>query len=153
LRLPRAAVALALAAAITVPTVATMGGAAAATPPGSITALRDPIGSTPSPTTTAKPQKIKFAASGTVTAVDATAGTVTVAARGGTKDVRGTTVTVSVPGTAVVLVNGVRGTLAGIGAGYRIAMTGTHPGTGYTATKLVATSKRSHPEPAETPHS
>ncbi|HEY0000656.1 MAG TPA: hypothetical protein VGB74_09390 [Actinoplanes sp.] len=92
----------------------------------------------------------KFEATGTVKAVNAAAGTVTVAVKGGTKEVRGKTVTVKVPPTVRIVVNGARKTLADIGTGFQIAVGGTQTGTVYLATKVTATGKKVRPVPSPT---
>src|SRR5512138_482042 len=81
------------------------------------------------------PKQVKFAASGTVTAVDATAGTVTVQVKGGTKDVRRSTVTIAVPATARIVVNGKGKTLADIAVGFGITVTGTNSNGVLTAAR------------------
>ncbi len=99
------------------------------------------------PAKPAKPVKVTFTAAGAVTGVDAAAGTVTLVARGGTKDVRGHTVTVLVPGTARIVLDDAPATLADLTAGFRITVTGTRAGTVHTASKVQAHS----PEPADEP--
>jgi hypothetical protein len=98
-----------------------------------------------------KPVKVNFTAEGTVTAVDAAAGTVTVAAKGGTTDVRGSSVTIAVPATTRIVVNGARGALADLAAGFRITVTGSRAGTDYTAGKIEARGKRVKPNPSTSP--
>jgi hypothetical protein len=137
-RLRRYTVAVALATAAIVPAAASP--AVAGKSPAARAAVsvqgKTPA-SKPAPVTT------KFSASGTVTAVDAAAGTVTVSAKGGTKDVKGQTVTVKVPSTAKVVVNKSGKSLADIAAGFTITVEGTKTGTVYTATKVEAKGKKS----------
>src|SRR4051812_29306907 len=103
MRLRRTAVAALLAAGLAVPAFATA--AVAAAQPGGAHPTATAQKSGPKPAKTRKPVRTPFAASGRVTAVDAAAGTLTVLAKGGTKDVRKRTVTVTVPGTARIVVN------------------------------------------------
>jgi uncharacterized protein (DUF736 family) len=150
MRMRRTVLAVVLSAGVLVPTVSTAA-AAWAKPASKPTVTHK---GTPKPAKApaksakpAKPAKVNFAASGSVTAVNLDAGTVTVAAKGGTKDVKGTSVTVVVPSTARIVLDDASATLADLAAGYRITVTGTHVGTAYTATKVQASS----PEPVEEP--
>jgi hypothetical protein len=96
--------------------------------------------------------KDKFTAVGTVASVDAAGGTVTVNDKGGTKALHGTTVTVSVPDTARVIVDDVDGSLSDVAAGDHIVVKGTASAS-YTATKVVAStpgSDDSSSDPTET---
>jgi hypothetical protein len=102
--------------------------------------------------------KSSFTATGTITAVDQAAGTVTVAAKGGTKDVRGKTVTVSVGATTRIRVGGAGKALADLAAGYRVTVVGVRRDSTYTAGRIEATKAVKHspapsgdatPEPAE----
>jgi hypothetical protein len=122
----RTALALALSAAIAVPAVLATAPAFASGHPAE----------TPHPSS--KPVKVAFAAAGTITAVDTTAGTVTVAATGGTKDVRGKTVTVAVSSTTVIRVGSARKALADLAADYKVSVIGYHQGAAYTATRIDA---------------
>nr|WP_296072190.1 hypothetical protein [uncultured Actinoplanes sp.] len=99
---------------------------------------------------TAKPvKKVKFSASGTVKAVDAAARTVTIAVKGGTKDVRGRTVTVKVPSDVKVVVNGGRRGLAEVAPGFTVTVTGVRAGDVYSAEKVDARGKvKSTPKPS-----
>jgi hypothetical protein len=124
--LRRTALALALTAAVIVPTVSTIAPAFAAD------------GKTETRHHTNKPAKVVFAATGTITAVDTAAGTVTVAARHGSKDVRGKTLTVAVGSTTRIWVGGARKALADLAAGYRITVVGVRQDTTYTATGIEA---------------
>lgn len=142
MRIRRVAVAVALAAAVVVPTVSTAASAAARP---AVSAAHGKPGKP------AKPTKAKFTASGIVTAVSVDTSTVVIAARGGTKDVRGQTITVTVPSTARIVVNGARRSLADVAAGYRITVTGTRSGTVYTAARLASKGARAHPKPTSTP--
>ena len=149
MRLRRTAVAALLAAGIVVPAVTTAA-VAFAQPATTATAQKAP--KAPKPVKTKKPVRTPFAASGTVTAVDAAAGTVTVQAKGGTKDVRKRTVTVTVASNAKIKVNDKVGTLAAVKPGAKITVTGTRSGDVYTATR-VQVSQRKAPvvTPSPTP--
>ncbi|MEU8609949.1 hypothetical protein AB0C29_18360 [Actinoplanes sp. NPDC048791] len=138
MRLRRTAVAALLAAGIVVPAVGTAA-TAFAQPGGKPVSAQK---AHPKPNKTKKPVRTPFAASGKVTAVDAAAGTVTLLASGGTKDVRRQTVTVTVPGSLRVVVNGKRTTLKTVAVGARITVNGTRVGTAYTATKVSVTQKK-----------
>jgi glucose/arabinose dehydrogenase len=164
MRLRPAALAVLLTAAVTVPAAATMTAAAAAKP----AAKPSPSSSAkPAPKPTAKPTKpaakpkpvakpakpvrVSFTANGIVAAVDVTAGRVSVTAKAGTKDAKGTTVTVSVPAGTRILLNGSRKTLGDLAAGYRITVTGTRTGSVYTASHIEATRAKTTPAPVPSP--
>lgn len=130
------------AAAIAVPALTTAAFASAPTPTAAVTSQ--------SSNSKGKSKPAKFSASGRVTAVDA--GTITLYVRSGTKDVRKQTITVSVAGDALVRVNGRRAALSAIAAGYKVDLTGRSTGTGWTATKVVASGKvRVKPTPSVSP--
>jgi hypothetical protein len=151
MRLPRSAVAAMLAAGIIVPAVSGAAVAMAAPSSHSAGTFVDAAKSD-KPGKPGKPSrrvKVKFAAEGRVTAVDAAAGTVTLLAKSGTKDVRKKTITVAVPAGARIVVGGRRATVAGIVAGARIAVTGTRVGAEYTAARISAT--RPKPAPSKKP--
>lgn len=132
----RTALALALATAVTVPAV-------------SITTAAYAKDGGPG-THTSKPAKVAFTATGTITAVDTTAGTLTVAVKGGTKDVRGKTVTVAVGATTRIRVGGARKTLADLAAGYRVTVVGARQDTAYTAGLVEASAPAKHkPTPSD----
>jgi hypothetical protein len=115
-------------------------------------AVSHPSGkSSKSDKSTKKPKVVKFTASGRVTAVDATAGTVTIKVKGGTKDVKRTTVTVTVPATARIVVNGAGRTLADVAAGFGVTVTGTHAGDMLTATRIEARGKKPVTKPSASP--
>ena len=97
------------------------------------------------------PRQVKFTASGTVTAVDAAAGTVTVQVKGGTKDVRRTAVTIAVPPAARIVVNGAGKALADVAVGYSITVTGTNSGGALTAARIEARGKKPAAKPAPAP--
>jgi len=138
----RLAVAAALATAVVVPASSSMAVAA-----GSNTA-----GHHQSAKPADRPSRAKFSATGTVTAVDAAAGTVTIKVKTGTKDVRRKTVTVAVPDNARIRVNGAAAeTLADIAVGYRIAVVGIRTDKTYTATRVEARQVKPHPAPSPTP--
>jgi len=150
MRLRRSALAALLTAGILVPGVSVAATAFAASSP----AAAHPAAGfkhTPKPVKTAKPARpLPFSASGTVTAVDAAGGTITLTAKGGTKDVRRRTVTVSVAAGARVVVNEARATLAEVAAGQRIAVVGTRTGTVYTASRVRARGAAVTPAPSPT---
>jgi hypothetical protein len=139
MRLRRTAVAALLAAGIVVPAVSTAAVAFAQPATKSATAQK----SGPKPGKTKKPVRTPFTASGKVTAVNAAAGTVTVLATGGTKDVRKHTVTITVTSAARFKINSRAGTLAAVTVGARITVTGTRSGTTYTAAKVEVSQKKS----------
>jgi hypothetical protein len=149
-RIRRIAVAALLATAVVVPSasgVAVAKGKPSAVSPS--TGKSDKHGKNDKSGKAAKP--VKFVASGTVTAVDAGAGTVTVKVKGGTKDVRRTTVTVTVPSTARIVVNGAGKTLADIAVGYGITVTGTHAGDVLTAVRIEARGRKGAVKPSPAP--
>ncbi len=143
----RIAVAVALTAGIIVPaaTLATSATAKPATRPAAVQKAK-PKATPPRPTKApAKPVKASFSANGTVTAVGT--GTLTLAVKGGTKDVKGASVTVAVPSTAKIVAEDAPATLADVQVGYRVSVTGTKVGTVYTATRVQV-----HlPEPTPSP--
>jgi hypothetical protein len=100
------------------------------------------------PTKPAKPAKVAFAANGSVTAVISSDATITVAVKSGTKDVKGQTISISVPTTSRIVVNGARKNIADLGVGYRITVTGTHVGSLYTAARVEAVGVRAQPTPS-----
>ena len=128
----RTALAAALAAAVTVPAV-------------SIATAAYAKEGHPASQHAGKPVKVAFTAIGTITAVDTAAGTVTVAAKGGTKDVRGKTVSVAVGGTTRIRVGGGGKALADLVAGYRVTVVGVRRQTTYTASRIEATKVAKHP--------
>jgi hypothetical protein len=95
-----------------------------------------------------KPAKVAFTATGTITAVDTAAGTVTVAAKGGTKDVRGKTVTITVAAGARIRLNGKRTSLSALAAGYRVAVLGVRQSTAYAALQIEAAAVKHSPAPS-----
>jgi hypothetical protein len=125
-RIRRASAALALAAAVIVPTATTA------------TAAYAKHGSSDAPAAH-QPAKVAFTATGTITAVDTAAGTVTVAAKGGTRDVRGKTVTIAVTATTRIRLNSKNKSLAALAAGDKISAVGFDRSAVYTATKIEAT--------------
>jgi hypothetical protein len=143
MRLRRSAAAVALAVAVVVPTAVT--GVAAYAQGSSPSAASVHAAKKPKPD-----RKTPFQASGTITAVDAAAGTLTVAARGGTKDVRGKTVTMSVAAGARIVLNGRKVKLDALTAGLRVSVTGTRKDSAYLAGKIQAAGK-GKPGPKPTP--
>ncbi|HWS39390.1 MAG TPA: hypothetical protein VN408_42430 [Actinoplanes sp.] len=149
MRIRRAAVALTVFAAVTVPAVATGVVAYAHSSSPAAAGVSSPKG----PKKPAK-QAVKFTAVGLVTAVDVTGATVTVAAKGGTKDVRGTTVTVAVPSGIRITLNDKRVDLNAVTAGQRITVTGTRAGGVFTAARIQVKGKsasRPSPSPSTEP--
>ncbi|MCY1143542.1 hypothetical protein OWR29_36550 [Actinoplanes sp. Pm04-4] len=144
MRMRRSVSAVALVAAVAVSAVPVTAGAAFAKP-----AASKPAQSKPGKP--AKPAKVSFAATGSVTAVDLGSSTVTVAVKSGTKDVKGRTVSISVPASARIVVNGGGRTLGAVSAGFRITVTGSHVGSLYTAAKIQAHGVRATPAPAPSP--
>ncbi|GIF14321.1 hypothetical protein [Actinoplanes teichomyceticus] len=177
MRMRRIAVAVAMTAAVTVPVATTGVMAYAAKPSSSpaakkpaakpttpatapttpaatptTPAAKKPAVTPTTPATTKKPTpapvkkvKVAFAASGRVTAVGATS--VTVAVKGGTKDVKGRTVTIGVPASVRVLLNGKRVAVTALAAGHQVSITGTRVDAVYTAAKVQATGKVVKPTP------
>jgi hypothetical protein len=86
-----------------------------------------------------KPVKVPFTVTGAVTGVDAVAGTITIAATGGTKDLRGRTLTVTVATGAKIVVDDARAALATVQAGHQITAVGVRAGAVLTATKISTT--------------
>jgi hypothetical protein len=161
--LRRTALALTLAVAVIVPTASAAASASSSSSSSSSSAAAKPSAAKPgkpAAKTTKKPKsgktskpakKVKFAANGTVTAVDVAAGTVTVAVKSGTKDVKGRTVRFNVPSTAKIVVNNGQKTLSRLGAGQQITLTGMRAGSTYTAARVVAVSKAKLPMPSVKP--
>jgi hypothetical protein len=143
-RVRRIAAAAALATAIVVPSAATV--AFASSGNGGVTAAHRPEASKSGEKGNKK--KSKFAATGTVTAVSVADRTVTIKVRGGTKGLRGTTVTVTVASNARIRVNGKSATVAGLATGYGITVTGTRSGSDYLAARVEARGKRVGPSPS-----
>jgi phage baseplate assembly protein gpV len=143
MRMRRSAAAVALAVAVTVPTAVT--GVAAYAQASAPTAASVHAAKKPKPD-----KKTNFQASGTVTAVDVAGGKLTVAARSGTKDVRGKTVTMSVAAGARIVLNGKKVKLDALVAGLRVSVTGTRSDIAYLAGKIQAAGKVK-PGPSPTP--
>jgi len=80
---------------------------------------------------------LPFTVVGTLSAVDTTAGTVTVAVRSGTRDLRGQSVTATVATTARILVADVPVTLADLSVGSTVTVSGTRAGGVLTATRVL----------------
>lgn len=144
MRLRRTAFAALLAAGILVPAAGTA--TVAFAQPGSRPAAVQKA--KPKPVKTKKAVRTPFAAIGKVTAVDAAAGTVTLLATGGTRDVRRKTVTVAVPAAVRVVINSKRVTLAAVAVGARITVTGRFSAGTYTAAKVQVTQRK---KPVVTP--
>lgn len=139
MRLRRSVLAAVLTAGLAVPVVVT--GAADAAPPAAS-----------SSSSSSGKKAAVFAANGTVSAVDVVNGTVTLYAKGGTKNVRRQTVTVAVPDGARIRVNGKKATLDAVGVGYRIDVTGRRVDGVWTASVVVA-KKKPTPSASPTPSS
>lgn len=138
MRLRRTALAALLATGIVVPAAGTAAVAFAQPAPATATAAHQSSGK---PNKTRKPVRTPFAGSGRVTAVDAEAGTVTLLAKGGTKDVRKRSVTVVVADTARITVNSRRSTLDAVTVGAKITVTGTRSAGVYSATRVQVSQK------------
>jgi hypothetical protein len=162
MHLRRSALAVLLATAVVVPAVSTAAvawakpaskpAAAQKAKPKPTKAPAKPTKTPAKPTKTpAKPVQVTFAANGTVTAVDAVAGTVVVAVKGGTKDVKGSSLTVVVPAAARIVLDDAPATLAQVQPGFRITVTGVRSGTGHTAAKIQASSPEVIVEPTPEP--
>jgi hypothetical protein len=104
-----------------------------------------------------KPTRVRFAQIGTVTAVDPTAGTVTLVAKGGKKhQFTGSSLTVSVTDATAIRRNGEVATLADLVVGDRLLVEGTRTSSGYVALRLRARSAKTGdvvptPEPTDSP--
>lgn len=82
--------------------------------------------------------KSNFTAVGKVVSVDA--GSITINDKGGSKSLHGTTVTISVPDTATVIVDDAAASLSDVGAGDHVVVKGSEGADSYTAKKVVASS-------------
>src|SRR5205085_6297032 len=97
-----------------------------------------------------KPTKVKvvpYAATGTVTAVDAAGSTITLQVKGG-KDKHNTSVTVAVASTARIRLNDKAVTLATLPVGAKVAVSGTSAGGVVTVTRVNANARTVKPSPA-----
>jgi hypothetical protein len=154
MRLRRTAIAAVLTAGIVVPAVSTAAVAFAQPGPAARPAVL--AKATPKATKTAKPVKaVRFEASGTVSAVDVATSVVTlqtkVTVKSGRKAAKKTVITqVTVAASARIVVNGAEATLAEVGVGHRIVVTGTRTDSVYTATKVVTTGRKVTPAPGPT---
>ncbi|MFC7530650.1 hypothetical protein [Actinoplanes sp. GCM10030250] len=149
MRIRRTAAAVALAAAGTVTSVTTGVVAFAhssAPSAGAVSTLKKKPSVAPSKE---KKVKVAFSASGTVTAADAAKGTITMTVKGGAKDVRGRTVTISVPSSARIVLNGRKVQVGALAAGHKITVTGTRIDSVYTAAKIQASGKAVKPAPTK----
>ena len=146
MRLRRTAIAAVLTAGLVVPALSTA--AMAYAQPSSAGKPSAVTKASPKPTKATKPVKaVRFEASGTVGAIDAITGDVTlqtkVTVKSGKKTTKKTIITkVTVAANARIVVNGAKATLANVGVGHRIVVTGTRSGFVYTATKVVTTGKK-----------
>lgn len=83
--------------------------------------------------------RTKFVNAGTVTAVNAAAGTITLRVRGGRdKALRGQLLTVTVTATTKIQRNDAAATLASVAVGDHVNVKGTKAGTAYTAVRVAA---------------
>ena len=97
-----------------------------------------------------RPDRVLFEGGGTVTAVDATAATLTFTVeRGVSHALHGQSVTVSVPALARIRRDGATATLADVVAGDHVRVRGFHTGTGYTVLRVEAEDATATPEPSE----
>ncbi|RZU49520.1 hypothetical protein EV385_1273 [Krasilnikovia cinnamomea] len=96
----------------------------------------------------AKPKK--FEGRGKISAIDVEAGTLTVVVKGGTKNIRHRTVTVSVSPTARIKRNGKKVSLASLAVGDRIKLRGAKKDDTYTVSRIQAQGPRK-PKPAPSP--
>ena len=168
MRIRRTALALAMVTAVTVPAVTTGVVAYAQanpSPAGSSLSAgkKSPAKSTKKPTTKpakspVKKVKATFTATGTVSAVNPANSTATIAAKAGTKDVKGKTVTISVPSSVKILLNGKKVQVSALAAGHKITVVGTRVDGLYTAVKVQATGRAkatptapATPEPSTSP--
>lgn len=138
MRMRRIAVAAAMAVVVTVPVVST----------GVAAFAKAPAVSRHGDDRKAK-KKVVFTAAGKVTAVDGSS--LTVAVKGGTKDVRGRTVTFAVADGARVRLNGKRVQVGALVAGVRVTVSGTRTDGVYAATRIEAGGRT--PDPKPTPSS
>jgi hypothetical protein len=86
---------------------------------------------------TAKVHRVPFNAVGTVTGLDATASTITVAVHSGTRGLRGTTVTATVTSNAHIVADDTAITLTQVAVGSTVTIGGTRAGTTFTATRIL----------------
>jgi hypothetical protein len=150
MRIRRTATAMIMIAAVTVPAAVTGGIAYAqgSSPVATAAAKKPaPVKEPVKKPTPPKKVKIAFQASGTISAVDAGAGTITVAVRSGTKDVRGKSVTMSVPAGATIVLNGKKVTVSALSAGIKVSLTGTRVDAAYTVARIQASGKAVAPKP------
>ena len=102
-----------------------------------------------------KPAEKHFTATGVVTAVDAGAGTVTIADKGGSRELHGTTVTIAVSATTKITRDDASATLADLQSGDHVAANGLRGSDGSLNAKHVnasspqPTADSASPEPAD----
>lgn len=97
-----------------------------------------------------KPASTRFTAAGTVTAVDASAGTVTLADKGGSKDLHGQSVTVVVDDSTKVTRDDASATLADVQVGDHVAANGHRSSDALTAAHLNASSQADDTDTTDT---
>lgn len=96
-----------------------------------------------------KPAPARFTAAGVVTAVDTTNNTVTLADKGGSKDLHGKSVTVSVSPTTKVTRNDAPATLADVQVGDHVAANGTRGADGALNARHVNAESAPAPDASE----
>jgi hypothetical protein len=96
-----------------------------------------------------KPAPAKFTAVGTVTAVDPTGGTITLADKGGSKDLHGKSVTVTVSPSTKVTRDDAPSSLSSVQVGDHVAANGTRADGGVLNAKHVNAESAPQPEPSE----
>jgi hypothetical protein len=97
-------------------------------------------------------KRVSFSYNGTLTAVDAAAGTVTIKVPGGgQKALRSANLTLAVPASADVRRNGAVTTLGELVAGDRLQVKGDRVGTVHTVRRVSAKASAVAPAPAPTP--
>lgn len=121
--------------------------AASAAHSGSASAHAKP---TASSTASHRPAKVvgHFTAVGKLASVDTTTGVLTVTVRGGSKDLRGHTVTISTTAKTHVVRHGAHKSISVLVVGDKITVVGVRTTAGLTATRLAAVP--AHPAPAPT---
>ena len=139
----RRVLALSIAGALAIgPAVLAVPAHAAAKSPGAanvvkVSKVRNPKAVAAKAKATAR-KAARFNATGKVVSVDAAAGTLVVAVKGGDRSLRRRTVTVAVDPTARISLNGAAATLADIPAGAHVKVSGTYSGASLLALKVNA---------------
>jgi hypothetical protein len=146
MRVSRLVVAAVIAISATVPAVAVTTAAVAAP-----SAVAGQAKSKPKPVRAVKAKPVPFTAVGTVTAIDLDTRSVQVAVTGGTRDVRGSEVTLTVAPTSRVRVDDAAGALADVQVGAAVTITGRRAATNYTVLKVNAANPLPVHEPIASP--